>query len=83
MKKLLFILTAIIFMSCEDSAYEQDRKRGRAEAKHIVGDLEAPQQVHKFEYDGHEYILFRDQNWQAGQAVVHNPNCKCHDNYTE
>ena len=42
-----------------------------------------PDYIYRFEYDGHSYIIFKyngDINPHNTSGIVHDPDCKCHNN---
>ena len=71
MKKVLAIssiIVASILVGCMN--YSRD--------KEIVGELDL--EIYNFEHDGHDYIVFTENNRTIN--VIHSPDCVCrlHDN---
>ena len=61
MKKLIFLFAVVCLTSCVAATQEQDIKS-----------VEYFQSIYKFDYEGHQYILFR--KWDIS-GIVHDPNC--------
>lgn len=64
MKKLIFILTTLIFTACNS---------GNPNVTELQGNENPYTFVTEFTYKGHGYISF-EREYRAG--VVHNPECK-------
>ena len=80
MKKIFYIIaTALLLASCcSVSTYETSYIDGTKEYIHINFGEQWNESftVYRYEYDGHKYILFGDNEFNNG--VVHDPDCPCH-----
>lgn len=80
MKKIFYIIATVFLLAscCSSTTYEISRVDAIKERVYINfnGQLSKKLTVHRYEYDGHKYILFGDSEYDNG--VVHDPDCPCH-----
>lgn len=75
MKKFLILLIIICCCGCKNDI-PKTRERAFITKTNFRGYVEERVEVYHLEYDGHEYIAFKQWNGTFG-GVVHNPDCPC------
>jgi hypothetical protein len=89
MKRFLYLALAILciavnvwLQSCDSyvekfDSREQDLRQQRIE-KHITDTTDLEEHLYNVKFDGHLYVVYKEQNgYGFGAAMVHSPNCKC------
>lgn len=75
MKKILILLAAIYCCGCENDI-PKIRKQAFITETNFIGPIDERVAVFQIEYNGHEYIAFRQ--WGGiFKGIVHSPDCPC------
>lgn len=75
MKKILILLAAICCCGCSNNI-PKIREQVFITKTNLIGPIDERVVVFQIEYDGHEYIAFR-QWYDSFAGIVHNPDCPC------
>ena len=75
MKKFLICLATICCCGCENDI-PKTRKQVFITETNFIGPFDERVVVFQIEYDGHEYLAFRQWN-SLFEGIVHNPDCPC------
>lgn len=75
MKKILILLVTICCCGCENNI-PKIREQAFITETNFIGPIDERIAVFQIEYNGHEYIAFRQ--WRAAfGGIVHSPDCPC------